>query len=204
METVNKPNLETQILGRYRQVIAEYGPFFGKKIFTIQSTNPDLKWKEDVLNNVNTLRREVNVFVIKGIDIKSVAFKAKDIDGNPKVIFNAEDNDDTLVFPLVKPDFSKATRDNIASCIDRLNKPNSKPMFFAAEELPQLVKLLRITNQSVLNFYEELSRKYLNLSETVRGMMDAADRYQTEYMQQCGIDSSETEINVTVSIDNKE
>ena len=206
MENINNaPKLEEQILSRCRQTVAEYGPFFGKKIFTIVATNPDLKWKDDVMNGVNTLRNEVKVFVLKGIDIKSVSLKAKDIDGQPKIIFNAEDDDDTLVFPVVKPDFCKATRNTVGECIERLTKTNSKPMFFDARELPHLVNLLRQTNQAVLNFYEELSRKYLNLSETVRGMMDSTDRYQAEYLRQCGIGSTETEVQVkvTVETDNK-
>lgn len=203
METVNKPTASTQLLGRYRQVIAEYGQFFGKKIFTIEKTNPDLKWKSDTLEGKNTLRNEVCVFILKGIDIKSVSFTEKDLDGQPKIIFNPEDNDDTLVFPVVKPDFVKATRETVRECVERLSKSNSKPMFFKESELPELVKLLRITNQAVLEFYEEQSRKFLNLSQTVRGMMDAADRYQTEYLRECGVSETETEVNVQVTIESK-
>lgn len=203
METNVKPNISNQILGRYRQVVAEYGPFFGKKIFTIEKTNPDLKWKNETMEGKNTLRNEVNVFVLKGIDIKSVSFTEKDLDGQPKIIFNAEDNDDTLVFPVVKPEFVKATRETVRDCVERLSKSNSKPMFFKESELPELVKLLRITNQSVLEFYEEQSRKFLNLSQTVRGMMDAADRYQAEYLRECGVNESETEVTVQVSVEAK-
>lgn len=195
---VNLNDKADQIIGRYRQVLTSYGPYFGQKLFTVTKTNPDLKWKEDTFNGKNTLRNEVNVYVLKGIDIKSVSFKEKDIDGNPKIIFNAEDNDNSLVFPLEKPDFKNATRDTISECIDRLSKPNSKPMFFDAKELPELVELLRIANQAVLEFYEEQSRKFLNLSQTVRGIMDQADRFQGEYLRQCGVASTDTEINIKV------
>lgn len=203
METNIKTNVNNQLLGRHRQIIAEYGQFFGKKIFTIEKTNPDLKWKGDTIEGKNTLRNEVSVFVLKGIDIKSVSFTEKDLDGQPKIIFNPEDNDDTLVFPVVKPDFVKATRETVRECVERLSKSNSKPMFFKESELPELVKLLRVTNQAVLEFYEEQSRKFLNLSQTVRGMMDAADRYQAEYLRECGINESETEVTVQVSVESK-
>lgn len=198
---VGTQSTAAQVIARYRATAKEYGRFFGEQIYTVVATNPDLKWKEDVLNDKNTLRKEVNVFIVKAIDILDVKFIAKDLDGEPKIMLNPDDNDPNLVFPLVKPDFSKADRKSVAECIERIGKKNSKPMFFAAEELPMLNDMLKIHNKSILNFYEDLSRKFIRLSETVRDMMDQSDRIQLEYQRQCGVVTDETEATLQVNLE---
>jgi hypothetical protein len=198
---VGTQSTAAQVMARYRATAKEYGRFFGEQIYTVVATNPDLKWKEDVLNDKNTLRKEVNVFIVKAIDILDVKFIAKDLDGEPKIMLNPDDNDPNLVFPLVKPDFSKADRKSVAECIERIGKKNSKPMFFAAEELPMLNDMLKIHNKGILNFYEDLSRKFIRLSETVRDMMDQSDRMQLEYQRQCGVVTDETEITLQVNLE---
>lgn len=198
---VGTQSTAAQVMARYRATAKEYGRFFGEQIYTVVATNPDLKWKEDVLNDKNTLRKEVNVFIIKAIDILDVKFIAKDLDGEPKIMLNPDDNDPNLVFPLVKPDFSKADRKSVAECIERISKKNSKPMFFAAEELPMLNDMLKIHNKGILNFYEDLSRKFIRLSETVRDMMDQSDRMQLEYQRQCGVVTDETEVTLQVNLE---
>lgn len=198
---VGTQSTAAQVMARYRATAKEYGRFFGEQIYTVVATNPDLKWKEDVLNDKNTLRKEVNVFIVKAIDILDVKFIAKDLDGEPKIMLNPDDNDPNLVFPLVKPDFSKADRKSVAECIERIGKKNSKPMFFAAEELPMLNDMLKIHNKGILNFYEDLSRKFIRLSETVRDMMDQSDRMQLEYQRQCGVVTDKTEVTLQVNLE---
>lgn len=198
---VGTQSTAAQVMARYRATAKEYGRFFGEQIYTVVATNPDFKWKEDVLNDKNTLRKEVNVFIVKAIDILDVKFIAKDLDGEPKIMLNPDDNDPNLVFPLVKPDFSKADRKSVAECIERIGKKNSKPMFFAAEELPMLNDMLKIHNKGILNFYEDLSRKFIRLSETVRNMMDQSDRMQLEYQRQCGVVTDETEVTLQVNLE---
>lgn len=198
---VGTQSTAAQVMARYRATAKEYGRFFGEQIYTVVATNPDLKWKEDVLNDKNTLRKEVNVFIVKAIDILDVKFIAKDLDGEPKIMLNPDDNDPNLVFPLVKPDFSKADRKSVAECIERIGKKNSKPMFFAAEELPMLNDMLKIHNKGILNFYEDLSRKFIRISETVRDMMDQSDRMQLEYQRQCGVVTDETEVTLQVNLE---
>lgn len=198
---VGNQSVASQVLARYRATAKEYGRYFGEQIYTVVATNPDLKWKEDVLNDKNTLRKEVNVFVVKAIDILDVKFIAKDLDGEPKIMLNPDDNDPNLVFQLVKPEFSKADRKSVAECIERIGKKGSRPMFFAAEELSMLNEMLAIHNRGVLNFYEELSRKYLKLSETVRDMMDQSARMELEYQRQCGIVSNESEVTLQVNLE---
>lgn len=198
---VGTQSTAAQVMARYRATAKEYGRFFGEQIYTVVATNPDLKWKEDVLNDKNTLRKEVNVFIVKAIDILDVKFIAKDLDGEPKIMLNPDDNDPNLVFPLVKPDFSKADRKSVAECIERIGKKNSKPMFFAAEELPMLNDMLKIHNKGILNFYEDFSRKFIRLSETVRDMMDQSDRMQLEYQRQCGVVTDETEVTLQVNLE---
>lgn len=198
---VGTQSTAAQVMARYRATAKEYGRFFGEQIYTVVATNPDLKWKEDVLNDKNTLRKEVNVFIVKAIDILDVKFIAKDLDNEPKIMLNPDDNDPNLVFPLVKPDFSKADRKSVAECIERIGKKNSKPMFFAAEELPMLNDMLKIHNKGILNFYEDLSRKFIRLSETVRDMMDQSDRMQLEYQRQCGVVTDETEVTLQVNLE---
>lgn len=198
---VGTQSTAAQVMARYRATAKEYGRFFGEQIYTVVATNPDLKWKEDVLNDKNTLRKEVNVFIVKAIDILDVKFIAKDLDGEPKIMLNPDNNDPNLVFPLVKPDFSKADRKSVAECIERIGKKNSKPMFFAAEELPMLNDMLKIHNKGILNFYEDLSRKFIRLSETVRDMMDQSDRMQLEYQRQCGVVTDETEVTLQVNLE---
>lgn len=73
-------------------------------------------------------------------------------------------------------------------------------MFFTAEELPMLNDLTKLSNQSVLNFYEEMTRKCMQLAETVRSYIDMNQRMQVEYLRQCGLDNQETEIHVTATI----
>lgn len=198
---VGTQSTAAQVMARYRATAKEYGRFFGEQIYTVVATNPDLKWKEDVLNDKNTLRKEVNVFIVKAIDILDVKFIAKDLDGEPKIMLNPDDNDPNLVFPLVKPDFSKADRKSVAECIERIGKKNSKPIFFAAEELPMLNDMLKIHNKGILNFYEDLSRKFIRLGETVRDMMDQSDRMQLEYQRQCGVVTDETEVTLQVNLE---
>lgn len=198
---VGTQSTAAQVMARYRATAKEYGRFFGEQIYTVVATNPDLKWKEDVLNDKNTLRKEVNVFIVKAIDILDIKFIAKDLDGEPKIMLNPDDNDPNLVFPLVKPDFSKADRKSVAECIERIGKKNSKPMFFAAEELPMLNDMLKIHNKGILNFYEDLSRKFIRLSETVRDMMDQSDRMQLEYQRQCGVVTDKTEVTLQVNLE---
>ena len=198
---VGTQSTAAQVMARYRATAKEYGRFFGEQIYTVVATNPDLKWKEDVLNDKNTLRKEVNVFIVKAIDILDVKFIAKDLDGEPKIMLNPDDNDPNLVLPLVKPDFSKADRKSVAECIERIGKKNSKPMFFAAEELPMLNDMLKIHNKGILNFYEDLSRKFIRLSETVRDMMDQSDRMQLEYQRQCGVVTDKTEVTLQVNLE---
>lgn len=205
MENINNgapvvPSLAAQVMARYRQTAQKFGPFFGQQLFTIIAQTPDLKWREDVANGKNTLRQEVKAFIIKAIDVKSVSLLEKDVDSRPKIVLNGEDNDPALVFELADPEFSKATRQNVTECIERLSKPNSKPMFFTAEELPMLNELVQLANQNVLNFYEELTRKYMQLSETVRKYMECNTRLQTDYLRQCGIDKQETEVHITATV----
>mgnify|MGYP000053749006 FL=1 len=95
---VGTQSTAAQVMARYRATAKEYGRFFGEQIYTVVATNPDLKWKEDVLNDKNTLRKEVNVFIVKAIDILDVKFIAKDLDGEPKIMLNPDDNDPNLVF----------------------------------------------------------------------------------------------------------
>lgn len=189
------------VMAQNRKVAQKYGQFFGKMLFSIQVTNPDLKWKEDCLAGRQTLRNEVKAFIIKGIDISGVAVLEKDLDGYPKIILNKGTKDE-IIFPMAEPDFTKATRENVAEAIERACKPNSKPMFFSSEDLPTLTELVRMSNQSALDTYEKQAQKMVKLAETVRGMMDAADRMQAEYMRQCGIDTTDVvEVNVSVEVE---
>lgn len=199
---VKAPNLAAQILARYRQTAQKFGPFFGQQIFTIVAQTPDLKWKEDVAMGKNTFRQEVKAYILKAIDVESVSLLEKDVDGRPKIVLNEKKNDPSLVFELADPEFTKATRQNVIECIERLNKPGSKPMFFTAEELPMLNELSKLSNQSVLNFYEEMTRKCMQLAETVRGYMDMNQRMQVDYLRQCGLDNQDTatEIHVTATV----
>lgn len=198
----NTPNMGAQIMGKYRPIAKQYGRYFGEQLYTIIAVNPDLKWKEDTIAGKNTLRQEVRALLVKPIDVLSVELLEKDFDGQPKIIMNGKDKDKNLVFPLVPPEFSKATRENVADAIDRLSKNNSKPVFFSAEDLPQLNEFLDMHNQAVLSFFEDQSRHFMQLSETVRGYMDAGTRLKNEYLRQCGVQLDSTiEAHVKVEID---
>lgn len=209
MENIGVVNVGTQsvaaqVMARYRATAKQYGRYFGEQLYTVIAHNPDLKWKEDVLADKNVLRKEVNVLVIKPIDVVDVKFLPKDLDGNPKIMLNPDDNDPNLVFDLVPPTFSKATRQAVSDCIERIGKKGSKPMFFAAEELPALNELLKIHNTGVLAFYEDLSRKAMRLSETTRGIMDQSDRLIIEYQRQCGVDPNTDETEIHLHIETEE
>lgn len=193
-------NVQTKssAIGGRRKVLMQYGPYFGQQLFTVRTSNPDLKYNEDALNGKNTLRFPTKVFIIEPVDISSIEFVEKDVDGNPKIIFNGKSKN-PLVFPVEPPKFCKATRETLAECVDMLAKNNAKPMFFAAEDLGDLIDLVNQLNQSVLDFYNEMSRKCLRLSETVSGMMDANFRVKNDYYAQCGIVEETLEIRANVT-----
>lgn len=186
------------IIGRYRKVLQNFGPYFGQMLLTVKATCPDLKWNEDRIAGKQGLRNEVKAFVIVPIDIVSIKLLEKDLDGQPKIILNEESNDPNLIFPLVSPNFSKATRENVMECIDRANKPNSQPMFFAASDLPLLTDHVRIANQTALNTYEEQARKMAQLAQCVRDMVDANDKLKSDYLRQCGVGESTVSVNIRV------
>lgn len=190
------------IIGRQRKVLMQYGPYFGQQLFTIRVTNPDLTYKEDILNGKNTLRNPVNVYVIEPVDIQSIKFIERDVDGNPKIIFNSDVKGvKPLIFPIEPPKFCKATRESLAECIDQLGKPNAKPMFFSAQDLSELVDLVAAANQTALDFFNEISRKFLQLSETVSGMMDANMRMKNDYYSQCGLVEEQYEVSASVNVE---
>lgn len=192
------PNAAAQILARNRQVAQKYGPYFGKQLFTIIAVNPDPKYKEDVMNGINTFRNEIKAYIIKAIDIMSVSIVAKDLDQRPKIAINKDiPGVEPLMFEIAEPDFSKATRANVTEAIDRLGKSGASPMFFSAEDLQNLDKLVEEANMGAITHYENFARHCLNLSKTVRGYSDANKRIYTDYMRQCGI-GSDVEVNVHV------
>lgn len=59
------PNAAAQILARNRQVAQKYGPYFGKQLFTIIAVNPDPKYKEDVMNGINTSAMRSKLILLK-------------------------------------------------------------------------------------------------------------------------------------------
>lgn len=202
MNTNEMNGVVTSAMAQCRKAAQAYGPYFGQMLFTVATTNPDLKWKEDCIANKQTLRNEVKAFVIKAIDICGIKFLEKDLDGYPKIVLNPDSNDPNLVFPAAIPEFPKATRENVLECIDRLNKANSKPMFFSAQDLPLLIEIVRSANQSALTTYEEMSRKMARLAQTVREMMDVTDKMKSDYLRQCGIEDTTT-VHVQVNVEEK-
>ena len=195
-------NNSNMTLSRNRRILQMYGPYFAQQLFTVRMTNPDLKYKEDLLADKNVLRRPTMVYVIEPVDISAMRFVERDVDGNPKIIFNdGVKNAKPIVFPVEPPKFCKATRESLAECIDNLNKNNAKPIFFSAADLTDLVDLVRDANQSVLNFYNDMSRKFLQLSETISGMMDANERMKNDYFAQCRLTEDNIEINISVETD---
>lgn len=201
METkVQNANQPSTVFGSRRKVLMMYGQYYAQQLFTVRTTNPDLKYKEDVMNGKNTLRYPVSAFVVEPVDISSIEFLEKDVDGNPKVIFNSKSKN-PLVFPVEPPQFCKATRETIADCIEALQKNNAKPMFFAAQDLDALIDIVNNMNQTSLDFYNEMSRKCLRLSETLSGMMDANTRVKNSYYAQCGIVEDEIELRANVTVE---
>lgn len=197
MNGVTAPSHLAAVMANNRKIAQKYGQFFGQMLFTIIATNPDLKWKEDVVAGRQTLRNEVKAFVIKGVDVSGVSVLEKDLDGYPKICLN-KGTADEMIFPMADPEFTKATRENVAEAIERAGKAGSKPMFFSAADLPQLTELVRISNQSALDTYEKMAQKMLKLAETTRGLIDSADRLQADYMRQCGVEIDSVEVNITV------
>lgn len=193
------PNELSAVLANNRKIAQKYGPYFGQMLFTIIATNPDLKWKEDCIAGRQTLRNEVKAFVIKGIDVCSVSICKKDIDGNPKIVLN-EGTENEMLFPMAEPEFTKATRENVVEAVERAGKTSSKPMFFSAADLPELIKLVKASNQAALDTYEKMAHKMLKLVETTNGIIEAGNRLQTEYLRQCGVNLNETEVHLTVEV----
>ena len=197
-ENFMEQNIRTSNLANCRRVAQAYGPYFGQMLFTVVTTCPDLKWKEDCALNKQTLRKEQKAFIIKAIDINGIKFLEKDLDGYPKIVLNPESNDPNLVFNIAMPEFPKATRENVLECIDRIGKNGTRPMFFSAQDLPLLIELVRNANQTVLADYEDMSRKCARLAQTVRDMMDAADKMKSDYLRQCGVEEHSVELNVNI------
>lgn len=184
-----------------RKIVQKYGQYFGQMLFTIIAVNPDIKYKEDIVADRNTLRKEVYAYLVKAIDIKSIEFAAKDLDGQPKIIINKEDNDPNLVFPIVEPEFTKATRQNVSECIERACRPNSTPMFFAASELPMLTELLKSANQGAMKFYDDMAKKMTKLFSVVASYQDQTERLKNDYLRQCGVEDTTTEVHATITIE---
>lgn len=202
MELENKKATIEAIIAQNRQNISAYGEYFGRMLFTVVATCPDLNWRKDVQADKNTLRKEVLAFALKAVNIRSINVIEKDLDGCPKIIINQEDNDPNLVFSVAeKPVFPEATRENVAECIERAKQKDNIPMFFSDRDLPKLLECIRVANQTALKFYEDLSRKAMDLSQTVRGIMQAGERMQADYLRQCGIgDDTETTIKIHAEI----
>lgn len=182
-----------------RQIVQKWG-IVGQQIYTIVPASPDLRWKEDQINGRNNLRAELKTYLLKAIDITSVAVLPKDLDGFPKIVVNEKSNDPSLVFPMAAPDFKKATRDNVIEAIERSNKPGSKPVFFEVADLPMLLELLKQTNGSILQQYEEFARKFMSLTETVRGHMDSNERIAADYYRQCGVNPNAEVVEVKAKV----
>ena len=73
-------------------------------------------------------------------------------------------------------------------------------MFFSAADLPELIKLVRTSNQMALDTYEKMAQKMLKLAETTTGIIEAGDRLQAEYLRQCGVNTSEVDVHLTVEV----
>lgn len=192
--------MAAQIMSQNRQLAQKYyGPLFGKQIFTIVAVNPDPKWKENTMNGINDFRFEIKGYIIKAIDVMSVCIVPKDLDQRPKIGINVGiEGVEPMMFEIAEPDFSKATREAVTEAIERLGKPGSKPMFFSAEDLPNLDKLVEVANNGSIAAYEDMARKCMNLSKTVRGYSENNRRIYTNYMRECGVNSSEIEVNVHI------
>lgn len=192
--------MAAQILAQNRQIAQKYyGPLFGKQVFTIVAVCPDPKWKENTMNGINDFRNEIKAYIVKAIDIMSISIIEKDLDQRPKIGINVGiPGVEPMMFEIAEPDFSKATRETVTEAIDRLSKPGSKPMFFSAEDLPNLDKLVEIANNGSINTYEEMARKCMILAKTVRGYSENNRRIYTNYMRECGISSAELEVNVHI------
>lgn len=203
METNNtaavKPSA-AHILAQNRQIVQKYyGPLFGRQVFTIVSVCPDPKWKENTLNGINDFRNEIKAYIIKAIDIMSVSIVEQDLDQRPKIGINVGiPNVEPMMFEIAPPDFSKATRETVTEAISRLNRPGSSPMFFSAEDLPNLDKLVETANAGSIATYEEMARKCMALAKTVRGYSENNHRVYTNYMRECGVSSADLEVNVHV------
>lgn len=193
------PNELSAVLANNRKIAQKYGPYFGQMLFTIVATNPDLKWKEDCIAGRQTLRNEVKAFIIKGIDVCSVSICKKDIDGNPKIVLN-EGTENEMLFPMAEPEFTKATRENVVEAVERAGKANGKPMFFSAADLPELIKLVKASNQAALDTYEKMAQQMIKLVETTNNIIEAGNRLQADYLRQCGVNPNETEIHLTVEV----
>lgn len=208
METTVNVNLQpaaVKVVENHRQIVQKYGSFLGEQIYTIITTNPDLSWKEDTQKGVNTFRQEMQALVIKAIDVVNVGVLPKDLDNRPKIIINDNvEGMDSITFELVEPDFQKATRESVRECIERLKRPGSAPMFFSPKDMPNLIKLVELSNQATIKFYEEMARKCMSLSETVRNMSKANDRLYTDYLRQCGVDVGEVEIQAQIQIEEQQ
>lgn len=186
-------------LARCRAIAQEYGKFFGTQLFTLKSSNPDLTWKEDVMADKNTLRKPMMFLTIEAVDITSVGFLDKDLDKNPKIILNQGTNKE-MVFPVAKPTFGKANRETVTVCIDSIEKAGTTPTFFAAEELPELIKYVKLHNNGVIQFYEDMCAKMMNLAGTVRSVNEMQDRIREDYMAECGISKTEVEVQITATV----
>lgn len=183
------------VAAQQRKVLSEYGKYFGTQLHTIVSYNPDLTYNEDVMNDINTLRRPMEIYIVKSINVIGVEL-IEGIDANhpAKIRFNGKAD---LQFDVVPPTFKEVNTATVREAIEAF-KLKKAPIFFPSSQLLQLTQEVNGTNEETMRQFENLSKKYLGLAGTTRSIIEETTRKRDEYMKQIGVNKDEVEIHVKV------
>lgn len=190
-EELNK--IDQSIVAKSRQVLEQYGKYWGKQIYSVGVSNLDMDYNSDVMNDKNTLRKPLRIYTIKTYNILGGTL-VMDANDEPVIQFNG---DPDLRFPLLPPTFAKAETATVADAVAAIE--SGKSIIFFDKRIP-LQKEVAALNKGVLKITEDLSRKYAKFSGTIVDMIKAEETASKEYLSQCGVDEAGNKLVVEVEI----
>lgn len=174
------------VAAQNRSILRQYKEYFCDQLFTVISWNPDLTYKEDVMNGKNTFMRENLLYKVEAIDVIGMNLVC-DLNGTPKVEFNGRAD---LRYDIVPPTFAEVSCATVKDAVDAYNNKKA-PIFFPPSQYAKLVAEVTGANEGTMRFYEEQAKKALNLAKVARDVNETTQRSYEEYLRQLGINKND-------------
>lgn len=181
-----------------RPILQKYGEYYGKQIYRVTATNPDLMYSTNKANGKQGLRIPVTVFVIEPIDIFAIEVDQPYAGSEPKIVINRTDAEAGLSFPLAMPEFKSASPANVKAALDAAIKNLGNPVFFDTDEFNKL-------NELITKYNRESKESLQAEMQNILGMVSAIDSYnqrneivREKYLRECGV-KAEVTIEATIT-----